>query len=82
MHDDIETTEDLDRLAGNEVRAFGRGKIRQDQPRRGLVVLMACGHGNARLSIDEQFRDGRAHAAGSAGNKCPLTAILVEMHQR
>jgi hypothetical protein len=36
MHDDIETTEDLDRLVGNEVRAFGRGKIRSDQPRRDL----------------------------------------------
>jgi hypothetical protein len=36
MHDDIETTEDLDRLS------------------------------------DQQFRDGRAHATGSAGHKYPL----------
>lgn len=49
MHDDVETTQDLDSLLGNEVRAFGRGKIRPDQPRRSRAVLMACGHDNVRL---------------------------------
>jgi hypothetical protein len=72
MHDGIETTEDLDRLISNELRPFGRGEVREDQPHRGPVILMTCGYDNARLLGDEQFRDGRAHAACSAGNKYPL----------
>lgn len=72
MHDGIQTAEDLDRLISNEIRAFGRGKIRADQPRRGPALLMTCSHDNARALGDEQFRDSRAHAACSAGNKHPL----------
>jgi hypothetical protein len=72
MHDGIDTAEDLVGLISNEVRAFGRRKIRRDQPRLGPAVLMTCGHDNARPLRDEQFRDGRTHAACSAGHKYPL----------
>ncbi len=69
MHDGIEAAEDLDRLTGDEVRAFGGGQVGQDQPGRGPVVWMTCGRDNARLLGAEQFRDGCAHAARSAGDQ-------------
>jgi hypothetical protein len=36
VHHDVEPAEDPERPAGNEVRAFGCGKIGLDQPRRAI----------------------------------------------